>query len=194
MRKRGELMQQAVPGGQGGMAAVLGLEDSKVKACCAAVEGVVTAANFNAPGQVVIAGAKAAVDLAIQACKDAGAKRAVALDVSGPFHSPLMAPAAEEFSKILDATAVQMPRITVVQNVEAKPAGNEHQIRANLVAQISAPVRWTETIERLVNDGAQQFIESGPGNVLSGLVKRIARGTPTVALSSNEGLESAIGL
>ena len=194
VRKRGELMQQAVPGGQGGMAAVLGLEDSKVRACCAAVEGVVTAANFNAPGQVVIAGAKAAVDLAIQACKDAGAKRAVALDVSGPFHSPLMAPAAEEFSKILDATAVQMPRIIVVQNVEAKPAGNEHQIRANLVAQLSAPVRWTETIERLVNDGAQQFIESGPGNVLSGLVKRIARGTPTVALSSNEGLESAIGL
>ena len=193
VRKRGELMQQAVPSGQGGMAAILGLDDSKIRACCAAVEGVVTAANYNAPGQIVIAGEKSAVTAAIQACKDAGAKRAVALDVSGPFHSPLMAPAAEEFSEVLNATQVHMPKITVVQNVEARPATDEHDIRANLVAQLSAPVRWTETIERLVSDGAEQFIEAGPGSVLSGLVKRIARGTPAVALSSPEGLDSAIG-
>ena len=193
VRKRGELMQQAVPSGQGGMAAILGLDDSKIRACCAAVEGVVTAANYNAPGQIVIAGEKSAVTAAIQACKDAGAKRAVALDVSGPFHSPLMAPAAEEFSEVLNATQVHMPEITVVQNVEARPATDEHDIRANLVAQLSAPVRWTETIERLVSDGAEQFIEAGPGSVLSGLVKRIARGTPAVALSSPEGLDSAIG-
>ena len=193
VRKRGELMQQAVPSGQGGMAAILGLDDSKVRACCAAVAGVVTAANYNAPGQIVIAGEKSAVTAAIQACKDAGAKRAVALDVSGPFHSPLMAPAAEEFSEVLNATQVHMPEITVVQNVEARPATDEHDIRANLVAQLSAPVRWTETIERLVSDGAEQFIEAGPGSVLSGLVKRIARGTPAVALSSPEGLDSAIG-
>lgn len=192
VRKRGELMQQAVPSGQGGMAAILGLDDSKVRACCAAVAGVVTAANYNAPGQIVIAGEKSAVAAAIHACKDAGAKRAVALDVSGPFHSPLMAPAAEEFSEVLNAIQVHMPEITVVQNVEARPATDEHDIRANLVAQLSAPVRWTETIERLISDGAEQFIEAGPGSVLSGLVKRIARGTPAVALSSQEGLDSAI--
>ena len=193
VRKRGELMQQAVPSGQGGMAAILGLDDSKIRACCAAVEGVVTAANYNAPGQIVIAGEKSAVTAAIQACKDAGAKRAVALDVSGPFHSPLMAPAAEEFSEVLNAIQVHMPEITVVQNVEARPATDEHDIRANLVAQLSAPVRWTETIERLISDGAEQFIEAGPGSVLSGLVKRIARGAPALALSSQEGLDSAIG-
>ena len=193
VRKRGELMQQAVPSGQGGMAAILGLDDSKVRACCAAVAGVVTAANYNAPGQIVIAGEKSAVAAAIHACKDAGAKRAVALDVSGPFHSPLMAPAAEEFSEVLNAIQVHMPEITVVQNVEARPATDEHDIRANLVAQLSAPVRWTETIERLIRDGAEQFIEAGPGSVLSGLVKRIARGTPALALSSQEGLDSAIG-
>ena len=192
VRKRGELMQQAVPSGQGGMAAILGLDDSKVRACCAAVAGVVTAANYNAPGQIVIAGEKSAVAAAIHACKDAGAKRAVALDVSGPFHSPLMAPAAEEFSEVLNAIQVHMPEITVVQNVEARPATDEHDIRANLVAQLSAPVRWTETIERLISDGAEQFIEAGPGSVLSGLVKRIARGTPALALSSEEGLDSAI--
>ena len=193
VRKRGELMQQAVPSGQGGMAAILGLDDSKVRACCAAVAGVVTAANYNAPGQIVIAGEKSAVAAAIHACKDAGAKRAVALDVSGPFHSPLMASAAEEFSEVLNAIQVHMPEITVVQNVEARPATDEHDIRANLVAQLSAPVRWTETIERLIRDGAEQFIEAGPGSVLSGLVKRIARGTPALALSSQEGLDSAIG-
>jgi [acyl-carrier-protein] S-malonyltransferase len=192
VRKRGELMQQAVPSGQGGMAAILGLDDSKVRACCAAVAGVVTAANYNAPGQIVIAGEKSAVAAAIHACKDAGAKRAVALDVSGPFHSPLMAPAAEEFSEVLNAIQVHMPVITVVQNVEARPATDEHDIRANLVEQLSAPVRWTETIERLISDGAEQFIEAGPGSVLSGLVKRIARGTPAVALSSQEGLDSTI--
>ena len=192
VRKRGELMQQAVPSGQGGMAAILGLDDSKVRACCAAVAGVVTAANYNAPGQIVIAGEKSAVAAAIHACKDAGAKRAVALDVSGPFHSPLMAAAAEEFSEVLNAIQVHMPEITVVQNVEARPATDEHDIRANLVAQLSAPVRWTETIERLISDGAEQFIEAGPGSVLSGLVKRIARGTPAVTLSSQEGLDSAI--
>jgi [acyl-carrier-protein] S-malonyltransferase len=192
VRKRGELMQQAVPSGQGGMAAILGLDDSKVRACCAAVAGVVTAANYNAPGQIVIAGEKSAVAAAIHACKAAGAKRAVALDVSGPFHSPLMAPAAEEFSEALNAIQVHMPEITVVQNVEARPATDEHDIRANLVAQLSAPVRWTETIERLISDGAEQFIEAGPGSVLSGLVKRIARGTPALALSSQEGLDSAI--
>ncbi len=192
VRKRGELMQQAVPSGQGGMAAILGLDDAQVQECCAAVAGVVTAANYNAPGQIVIAGEKAAVADAIQACKDAGAKRALALDVSGPFHSPLMEPAAEEFSAVLSAIPVRMPTTPVVQNVHARVAVDEQEIRANLVAQLSAPVRWTESIEQLLSDGAEQFIESGPGNVLCGLVKRIARGTPAVSLSSQDGMQSAV--
>ena len=192
VRKRGELMQQAVPSGQGGMAAILGLEDAQVQECCAAVTGVVTAANYNAPGQIVIAGEKAAVADAIQACKDAGAKRALALDVSGPFHSPLMEPAAEEFSAVLSAIPVRMPTTPVVQNVHARVAVDEQEIRANLVAQLSAPVRWTESIEQLLIEGAEQFIESGPGNVLCGLVKRIARGTPAVSLSSQDGMQSAV--
>ena len=192
VRKRGELMQQAVPSGQGGMAAILGLDDAQVQECCAAVAGVVTAANYNAPGQIVIAGEKAAVADAIQACKDAGAKRALALDVSGPFHSPLMEPAAEEFSAVLSAIPVRMPTTPVVQNVHARVAVDEQEIRANLVAQLSAPVRWTESIEQLLSEGAEQFIESGPGNVLCGLVKRIARGTPAVSLSSQDGMQSAV--
>ena len=194
VRKRGELMQQAVPSGRGGMAAILGLDDAKVQECCAAVSGVVAAANYNAPGQIVIAGEKTAVADAIQACKEAGAKRALALDVSGPFHSPLMEPAAEEFSAVLSEVPVLMPATPVVQNVDATVAASEQQIRGNLVAQLSAPVRWTETIEHLLSEGAEQFIESGPGNVLCGLVKRIARGTPAVTLSSQEGLESAVGI
>ena len=192
VRKRGELMQQAVPSGQGGMAAILGLDDAQVQECCAAVAGVVTAANYNAPGQIVIAGEKAAVADAIQACKDAGAKRALALDVSCPFHSPLMESAAEEFSAVLSAIPVRMPTTPVVQNVHARVAVDEQEIRANLVAQLSAPVRWTESIEQLLSDGAEQFIESGPGNVLCGLVKRIARGTPAVSLSSQDGMQSAV--
>lgn len=194
VRKRGELMQQAVPNGQGGMAAVLGLEDATVRECCDSVEGVVTAANYNAPGQVVIAGESAAVDSAIAACKEAGAKRAVALDVSGPFHSPLMVAAADEFSAALNAIDVAMPKVTVIQNVDALPAADVQEIRNNLVAQLSAPVRWTETIEKLLAQGIDQFIEAGPGNVLSGLVKRISRGTPTIALSTADGLTNAIEL
>lgn len=194
VRKRGELMQQAVPNGQGGMAAVLGLDDVAVRECCEGVQGVVTAANYNAPGQVVIAGDAAAVEAAILACKEAGAKRAVALDVSGPFHSPLMVPAAEEFSAVLEDTSIVMPKITVIQNVNAQSANNEQEIRSNLVAQLSAPVRWRETVELLVNSGTDQFIEAGPGNVLSGLVKRIARGTSTIALSSSDGFANALEL
>ena len=194
VRKRGELMQQAVPNGEGGMAAILGLDDATVQECCAAVSGVVAAANYNAPGQIVIAGAKSAITAAIDACKQAGAKRALALNVSGPFHSPLMEPAAEEFAAVLSEMPVLMPQIPVVQNVDAKVAADVQEIRSKLVSQLSAPVRWTETIEHLLSAGAEQFIEAGPGNVLCGLVKRIARGTPAIALSSQEDLELVAGM
>lgn len=194
VRKRGELMQQAVPNGHGGMAAVLGLDDAAVRECCNQVDGVVAAANYNAPGQVVIAGESTAVEAAIVLCKEAGAKRAVPLDVSGPFHSPLMAPAAEEFSAALEATIVKVPDIAVIQNVDARTATDVQEIRDKLVAQLSAPVRWTETIEALLGQGIEQFIEAGPGNVLSGLIKRIARGTPAIPLSASDGLAEATAL
>lgn len=194
VRKRGELMQQAVPNGHGGMAAVLGLDDAAVRECCNQADGVVAAANYNAPGQVVIAGESTAVEAAIVLCKEAGAKRAVPLDVSGPFHSPLMAPAAEEFSAALEATIVKVPDIAVIQNVDARTATDVQEIRDKLVAQLSAPVRWTETIEALLGQGIEQFIEAGPGNVLSGLIKRIARGTPAIPLSASDGLAEATAL
>lgn len=194
VRKRGELMQQAVPNGHGGMAAVLGLDDAAVRECCNQADGVVAAANYNAPGQVVIAGESTAVEAAIVLCKEAGAKRAVPLDVSGPFHSPLMAPAADEFSAALEATIVKVPDIAVIQNVDARTATDVQEIRDKLVAQLSAPVRWTETIEALLGQGIEQFIEAGPGNVLSGLIKRIARGTPAIPLSASDGLAEATAL
>ena len=187
-------MQQAVPNGHGGMAAVLGLDDAAVRECCNQADGVVAAANYNAPGQVVIAGESTAVEAAIVLCKEAGAKRAVPLDVSGPFHSPLMAPAAEEFSAALEATIVKVPDIAVIQNVDARTATDVQEIRDKLVAQLSAPVRWTETIEALLGQGIEQFIEAGPGNVLSGLIKRIARGTPAIPLSASDGLAEATAL
>ena len=139
VRTRGELMQRAVPNGQGGMAAVLGLDDDAIEACCASVAGEVSAANYNAPGQVVIAGAMSAVDEAIEACKAAGAKRALKLDVSGPFHSKLMAAAADDFSQALDAIEVVMPRIPVVQNVRASVAKDVGELKSNLVEATVLP-------------------------------------------------------
>ncbi|MFQ3347132.1 MAG: [acyl-carrier-protein] S-malonyltransferase [Candidatus Azotimanducaceae bacterium] len=194
VRTRGELMQRAVPNGQGGMAAILGLDDEAIEACCAAVAGEVSAANYNAPGQVVIAGAMSAVDEAIEACKAAGAKRALKLDVSGPFHSKLMAAAAADFSQALDAIDVVMPRIPVVQNVHARVAKDVSELKSNLVEQLYSPVQWTASVESMLGQGLQQCVECGPGNVLAGLVKRISRETPTIGLSKIAGLEAANAL
>jgi [acyl-carrier-protein] S-malonyltransferase len=194
VRTRGELMQRAVPNGQGGMAAVLGLDDDAIEACCASVAGEVSAANYNAPGQVVIAGAMSAVDEAIEACKAAGAKRALKLDVSGPFHSKLMAAAADDFSQALDAIDVVMPRIPVVQNVRASVARGVGELKSNLVEQLYSPVQWTASVQSMLSQGLQQCVECGPGNVLAGLVKRISKETPTIGLSKMAGLESANAL
>lgn len=184
VRLRGELMEAAVPRGQGAMAAVMGLQDEEVVACCETTSGVVVAANFNAPGQVVIAGAAAAVQEAADACKAAGAKRAVMLDVSGPFHSPLMASAKAEFAQALGAINLQMPAMHIVQNVSGDIPANVDQLRDNLLAQIAEPVLWTKSVNRMVEGGVDQFVECGPGNVLGGLIKRISKGTPTMGLSS----------
>ncbi len=190
VRLRGELMEAAVPRGQGAMAAVMGLEDEPVAACCEAVDGVVVAANFNAPGQVVIAGEAAAVESAAEACKTAGAKRAVMLDVSGPFHSPLMQAAKAEFGEALAAVDVRMPNVPIVQNVNADVPADAEQLRENLLAQIAAPVLWSKSVMHMVDLGVDRFAECGPGSVLAGLIRRISRGTPTVGLSSIDGITS----
>jgi len=184
VRLRGELMEAAVPRGQGAMAAIMGLDDEQVVQCCTSVEGVVVAANFNAPGQVVIAGEAAAVERGAEACKSAGAKRAVMLDVSGPFHSPLMEAAKEEFGAALASTAIVMPDIPIVQNVTADVPLDVEALRHNLLEQLAAPVLWSESVQRMVDLGVDQFAECGPGNVLAGLIRRIAKGLPTTGLSA----------
>ena len=191
VRKRGELMQAAVPNGQGSMAAVLGLDDEAIAQCCDEVDGEVSAANFNAPGQVVIAGESDAVLAAIDACKAAGAKRAVPLDVSGPFHSQLMRRAADDFADALDSIHVSMPTIPVYQNVHGGVAESVDALKHLLVEQLYSPVRWTTCVQALLDNGVGQFVECGPGNVLAGLVKRISRATPTLSLASEDGIAAA---
>lgn len=191
VRLRGQLMEAAVPAGQGGMAAIMGLEDQAVIELCNATQGVVVAANFNAPGQVVIAGSAEAVALAAEACKSAGAKRALVLDVSGPFHSPLMEAAKEEFARALAKVELQMPAVPIVQNVTAKVPADLAQLRENLLAQISAPVLWSASVERMVELGVNQFVEAGPGSVLAGLIRRISKATPTQGLATPDALAAA---
>ena len=192
VRLRGELMEQAVPRGQGAMAAVMGLEDDQIRDCCGAVEGVVVAANFNAPGQVVIAGATDAVERAIHVCKEAGAKRAVMLDVSGPFHSPLMEAAKDEFGAALEAVTVRLPDIPLIHNVCADVADDLDAMKSNLLAQISAPVLWSSSVQRMVGLGVDRFVECGPGSVLSGLNRRIDRSLKTTGLATPEGIAEAV--
>ena len=174
------------------MAAVMGLADDQVKTVCEETAGVVVAANFNAPGQVVIAGEAEAVATASEALKTAGAKRAVMLDVSGPFHSPLMSAATEEFAQALDQVDLQMPVVPVVQNVSAAVPETLDQLRDNLLAQISAPVLWSSCVETMVGQGVEQFVECGPGNVLAGLIKRTSKATPTQGLATPAGLAQAL--
>src|SRR5690606_3235581 len=171
VERRGQLMQQAVPAGEGAMAAILGLADEQITQLCAeAAQGeVVSAVNFNAPGQVVIAGQAAAVQRAIDACKAAGAKRAIELPVSVPSHCALMKPAAEQLAKDFEQLDWQQPRITLVQNVSARPAADMQTLRDQLVEQLYSPVRWVESIEYLAGQGVTDLVECGPGKVLSGL-------------------------
>ncbi|WP_405120614.1 ACP S-malonyltransferase [Pseudomonas leptonychotis] len=175
---RGQLMQQAVPAGQGGMAAILGLEDADVLAACAeAAQGeVVSAVNFNAPGQVVIAGGAAAVERAIEVCKARGAKRAMPLPVSVPSHCALMRPAAERFAEAVAAIDWQTPRIALVQNVSAAVVTDLDALKRDLLAQLYSPVRWVESIVCLSTQGVTDLVECGPGKVLSGLNKRCVKG------------------
>ncbi|RJG13668.1 [acyl-carrier-protein] S-malonyltransferase [Pseudomonas cavernicola] len=186
VERRGQLMQQAVPAGQGGMAAILGLEDADVLAACAeAAQGeVVSAVNFNAPGQVVIAGAAAAVERAIEACKARGAKRAMALPVSVPSHCDLMRPAAERFAEAVSGIAWQAPQIPLVQNVSAAVVADLDALKRDLLAQLYNPVRWVESMVRLSGLGVTSLVECGPGKVLSGLNKRCVKGVNTYNLDT----------
>ena len=190
---RGQLMQQAVPAGQGGMAAILGLDDDAVRAACAeAAQGdVVSAVNFNAPGQVVIAGSAAAVERAIEACKARGAKRAMPLPVSVPSHCALMRPAAEQFAAAVDAIAWQAPQIAIVQNTSAQVPGDLGVLRQDLLAQLYSPVRWVESVELLAARGVSELVECGPGKVLSGLNKRCAKGVNTHNLDTPDAFAAA---
>jgi [acyl-carrier-protein] S-malonyltransferase len=175
VEKRGQLMQQAVPAGEGAMAAILGLEDDVVKAVCqqASVEGIVEAVNFNSPGQVVIAGSKAAVDKAVEIATETGAKRALLLPVSVPSHCALMRPAAEELSKELESVSIQAPQIPVIHNTSVTATTDPDEIRQLLAQQLYNPVRWVETVEWLAAQGVDTLVECGPGKVLAGLSKRI---------------------
>jgi len=175
VQKRGQFMQTAVPIGEGGMAAVLGLDDEQVReVCIAASQGeVVQAVNYNAPGQVVIAGNNAAIERAIKGCKEAGAKRAMALSVSAPFHSELMKPAAEELKGVLNEVNFAKPKIIVVQNVDAAVHDDPEEIRENLIKQMYGAVLWTDTVLMMKQIGVTTLIECGPGKVLTGLTKRI---------------------
>jgi [acyl-carrier-protein] S-malonyltransferase len=190
---RGQLMQQAVPAGQGGMAAILGLEDADVLAACAeAAQGeVVSAVNFNAPGQVVIAGGAAAVERAIEACKARGAKRALPLPVSVPSHCALMRPAAERFAEAVSLIDWQAPRIALVQNVSAAAVTDLEGLKRDLLAQLYSPVRWVESIVCLSAQGVTDLVECGPGKVLSGLNKRCVKGINTHNLDTPDAFAAA---
>src|SRR6185437_4237643 len=167
-------MQESVPAGQGAMAAILGLDDEATRAACAEAGGEVQAVNFNAPGQVVIAGEKAAVERAVEKCKARGAKRAMPLPVSAPFHSTLMRPAAERLKGYLEKVSVAPPQCDVVNNVDVKLEKEPQRIKDALVRQAASPVRWVETLQAMAAAGATHVVECGPGKVLAGMTKRIA--------------------
>ncbi len=172
---RAKAMQKACELQPSTMAAVLGLEDAKVEEICNSIGGIVVAANYNCPGQLVISGTVDAVDAACEAMKEAGAKRALRLPVGGAFHSPLMEPARVELARGIAAAPFTTPICPVYQNVDAKPYTDPAQIRENLIAQLTSPVRWTQTIRNMVADGATEFVELGPGNVLAGLISKITQ-------------------
>ncbi|OJX83807.1 MAG: [acyl-carrier-protein] S-malonyltransferase [Paludibacter sp. 47-17] len=172
--KRAMAMQKACESEPSTMAAVLGLSDEDVEEVCDAIKDeVVVPANYNCPGQLVISGSIAGIDKACEALKARGAKRALKLPVGGAFHSPLMQPAAEELKAAIDSTAISAPVCPVYQNVNAYPQTDPASIKANLIAQLTAPVRWTQTVKNMITDGASEFIELGPGDVLKGLVKKV---------------------
>ena len=195
VQRRAELMQNAVPAGEGAMAAILGLDDQAVRDVCksAADIGVAEAVNFNSPGQVVVAGHRGAIERVTELAKEAGARRAIMLAVSVPSHSTLMLPAGEALAESLHAAAFQSPSIPVINAVDAMPYTDADDIRARLTRQVSSPVHWVDTVQRLIADGATSIIECGPGKVLTGLMKRIDRSVQSRCIDSPDALDSELG-
>jgi len=174
-------MQKACEMEQGTMAAVLALPDNTIEDICKSVDGVVVAANYNCPGQLVISGAVDAVNEACAKLKEAGARRALVLPVGGAFHSPLMEPARKELAEAIEEADFKTPICPIYQNVDAKPHTNPEEIKQNLIAQLTAPVRWTQIVENMVADGFNSYVELGPGTVLQGLIRKIS---PSVEVES----------
>ena len=179
VKERAMAMQSACDQFPGTMAAILGLEDKVVESVCKDTTGVVIAANYNCPGQIVISGSKKAIDNACISLKEAGAKRALVLPVGGAFHSPLMEPAKERLASVIENTIFEQPKCAVYQNVCATGVIDANELKANLIAQLTAPVLWTQTIKKMISDGATHFTEVGPGIVLQGLIKKIDRSIET---------------
>ncbi len=177
--KRAQAMQQACELQPSTMAAVLGLDDAIVETVCKTIEGIVVPANYNCPGQLVISGDIDAINKACDALKEAGARRALILPVGGAFHSPLMEPAREELAAAIENTTFSIPNCPIYQNVTATAITNENEIKTNLIEQLTAPVRWTQSVQQMIADGASHFTEVGPGKVLQGLVKKIHRDAET---------------
>lgn len=194
VRRRGTYMQEAVPVGVGAMAAILGLELEAIEqACREAADGqVVSPANLNSPGQVVIAGHADAVDRAVDKCKAAGAKRALRLPVSAPFHCALMQPAQERLEADLRGLSFRDPDVPLVSNVDARVVSSAEECKDGLVRQVSAPVRWQESVELLAREGVSTFVEVGPGTVLAGLVKKTAKGARVLGVETPETLAAAL--
>jgi len=179
--KRAMAMQKACELQPSTMAAVLGLDDAIVEEVCASTEGIVVAANYNCPGQLVISGEIDAINRACESLKEKGAKRALVLPVGGAFHSPLMEPAREELAAAIENTVFSKPSCPIYQNVTANAVSDEASIKSNLISQLTAPVRWTQSVQQMIADGATLFTEVGPGNVLQGLVKKINRDAQTAS-------------
>ncbi len=184
--KRAMAMQKACEVEPSTMAAVLGLDDEKVEEICASIDEVVVAANYNCPGQLVISGSIKGIETACQKLTEAGAKRALKLAVGGAFHSPLMEPARQELEAAIAATKFSTPICPVYQNVNAMPTSNPEGIKKNLISQLTAPVRWTQTVKNMIEGGATSFTELGPGNVLQGLIKKVDRAMEAKSMQTIE--------
>lgn len=183
VQQRALAMQKACEAIEGTMAAIVGVEDEIIEKSCAEVDEVVVPANYNCPGQLVISGSIAGIEKAVEKLKEAGAKRAIILQVGGAFHSPLMQPAQDELTAAIEATNFQAPRCPIYQNVTATPETNPEQIQKNLIAQLTSPVRWTQTMKNMIGDGVSEFIEvGGSGKVIRGFIKRVDRRFPSSAL------------
>jgi [acyl-carrier-protein] S-malonyltransferase len=192
VRFRAQSMQEAVPEGQGAMAAILMLDDEAVRAACVEAGGVVQPVNYNAPGQVVIAGEKAAVERAMELCKARGAKRVMSLPVSAPFHSSLMQPAAAKLEDYLAEVNIAQPKISLINNVDVAIESDPARIKDALVRQAASPVRWVETIRKMADSGVTHIVECGPGKVLAGMAKRIVPGVKALAAADRASLEEAL--